>query len=327
MQKQLLATGFFLLSLMFPFKVAAQNYKEIYVFGDSFSDTGYVFNFTNGAIPPNPTYFNGRFSNGPVWVEYLASDLGLNFNPKTNFAIGGSTTGSDNLGLSVLPGLKQQINNFITVNKSADPNGLYIIWAGTNDYLKYFFDKTPNPTESVANLSAAITSLASVGAENIMVANLPDLGKFPVTGGNSQTASILSSFTNAHNFDLTATINLLNQQLNPEVNIIPLDINSLFNRIIADPQGFGFINVTDSCVGKLSVVQIYISSNPVGCDVNKFSFLDEVHPTTATHQLIGKLAFLALNPASIPESSTVLGILTVGSLFVLLRRKPYSYQK
>lgn len=53
MQRQILATGFFLLSFMFPLKVTAQNYESISVFGDSFSDTGNVFNATAGAIPPS----------------------------------------------------------------------------------------------------------------------------------------------------------------------------------------------------------------------------------------------------------------------------------
>ncbi|WP_445632832.1 GDSL family lipase [Nostoc sp. DSM 114161] len=326
MRKQFLTTGFFLLSLMFPLKVSAQNYDDIYVFGDSLSDTGNVFNATNRVIPPSPTYFNGHFSNGPVWVEYLASKLGLTFNPKNNFAFGGATTGSDNLGLSFLPGLKQQINEFTTLNKSADRDALYIIWAGANDYLKYFFDETPNPTESVANLSSAITSLTAVGAENILVVNLPDLGKFPVTGGNIQTASILSSFTNAHNSNLAATINLLNQQLSPEANIIPFDINSLFNRIIADPDEFGFTNVTDSCVGELSVVPIEVPVKPVVCEPDKFLFWDEIHSTTATNQLIGEFAFFALKSASVPESSTLLGVLAVSGLCVLSPRKRCSYQ-
>ncbi|BAY79092.1 GDSL family lipase (plasmid) [Nostoc linckia NIES-25] len=326
MQKQLLITTFFLLSLMFPLKVSAQNYDDIYVFGDSLSDTGNVFNATNGVIPPSPTYFNGRFSNGPVWVEYLASKLGLTFNPKNNFAFGGATTGLENLGLSFLPGLKQQINEFTTLNKSADRDALYIIWAGTNDYLEYFFNETPNPTESVANLSAAITSLAAVGAEDILVVNLPDLGKFPVTGGNIQTASILSSFTNAHNSNLAATINSLNQQLSPEANIIPFDVNSLFNRIIAEPDEFGFTNVTDSCVGELSVVPIEVPVKPVVCEPDKFLFWDEIHSTTATNQLIGEFAFFALKSTSVPESSTLLGVLAVSGLCVLSPCKRCSYQ-
>lgn len=309
---------------MFPLKVSALNYDEIYVFGDSLSDTGNVFNATAGAIPPSPTYFNGRFSNGPVWVEYLALDLGLTFNPSTNFAFGGATTGFDNIGLASLPGLQQQINGFTAANLSANPNALYIVWAGANDYFNYFSGGVTNPTETVANLSTAVTSFADVGAQNIMVVNLPDLGKFPVTTGvDSQSSGYFSTLTNAHNSGLRATRNFLSQQISPDINIIPLDVNSLFNRVIADPGEFGFTNVTDSCIGDSSVVPLNIATQPVACTPDKFLFWDEIHPTTATHQLIGELAFSALQPAPVPEPSTVLGVLAFGALgaFSLLRGK------
>jgi phospholipase/lecithinase/hemolysin len=321
MQKQILTTGFFLLSLMFPLKASAKNYDEIYVFGDSFSDTGNVFDTTKGAIPPSPTYFNGRFSNGPIWVEYLASELGLTSNPNTNFAFGGATTGFENLGLVILPGLQQQINGFTAANKSADPNALYIVWVGTNDYLDYFFGNIPNPSESVTNLLTALTSLATVGAQNIMVVNLPDLGKFPITSGDSPIAGVLSTLTNAHNSGLTTALNFLSQEVSPEINIIPLDVNSLFNRIIAAPGEFGFVNVTDSCIGDLSVVPINVSRQPVACTPDRFLFWDEVHPTTATHKLIGELAFSALLPLPVPEPSIVLAALGFGALGAVFVRK------
>ncbi len=320
MQKQILSVGFFLLSLVLPLKVSAQNYDEIYVFGDSFSDTGNVFNFTSGVIPPNP-YFNGRFSNGPVWVEYLASELKLTFNPNTNFAFGGATTGFDNIGLPILPGLQQQINSFTTANRSANPNALYVVWAGVNDYLDSFLGNIPNPTNSVANLSAAVTSLAAVGAEDIMVVNLPDLGKFPVTGGDSRTSNALSTLTSAHNSNLVASLDFLSQQVSPDINIIPVDVNYLFNQAIANPNKFGFTNVTDSCIGDSPIVPIDISPQPVVCIPDKFLFWDEVHPTTATHQLIGELAFSALSKASVPESSVVLGVLTFGLSALSLRKR------
>ncbi|MFN6567220.1 SGNH/GDSL hydrolase family protein [Dendronalium sp. ChiSLP03b] len=320
MQKQILAAGFFLVSLMLPLKVSAQSYDDIYVFGDSFSDTGNVFNLTSGAIPPSPTYFNGRFSDGPVWVEYLASELKLTVNPNTNFAFGGATTGFENVGLPIFPGLQQQINDFTTAHLSADPNALYIVWAGINDYLDYFFNNIPNPTQSVANLSAAITSLAAVGAQDIMVVNLPDLGKFPVTGGNSHF-SYLSSLISTHNSGLAASLNYLSQKLSPDINIIPVDVNDLFDRAIANPEEFGFTNVTDSCIGDSPVVPIDIPTQPIRCIPDKFLFWDEVHPTTATHKLIEGFAFSALLKASVPEPSAVLGVLVFGVSAVLLRKR------
>ncbi|SRR5579883_52140 len=305
---------------MFPLKTWAKNYDEIYIFGDSLSDTGNVFNATQGAIPPDP-YYQGRFSNGPVWVEYLANDLGLTPNQTTNFAFGGATTGFDNIGLATLPGLQQEINSFTTSHKSADPNALYILWAGTNDYLDYFFGGIPNPTQTVANLSGVVKALADVGAKDIMVVNLPDLGKFPVTGGNSQISDVLSTLTSEHDSSLSATLKSLSQQLNPDVDIIPVDVNSLFNSIITDPAEFGLADVTDSCIGALSVVPINVPTKSVTCLPNQFLFWDSVHPTTTIHKLIGNLAFSLLQPNSVPEPSAVFGVLVYGALGVMLLLK------
>lgn len=326
MQRHAFVAGLFLLSLLFPLKASAQNYEEIYVFGDSFSDTGNVFNTTSG-FPPKP-YFNGRFSNGLVWVEYLASDLGLTFKPNNNFAYGGATTGFQNIGLPTLPGLQQQINSFTTVNQSANPNALYIVWAGTNDYMNVFSGGVPNPNQTTSNLSAVVKSLAAVGAKDIMVVNLPDLGNFPVTGGNKDISNLLNSFTSAHNSSLSANLNSLRQQLNPDIHIRSLDVNSLFNRIIAHPEEFGFTNVKDSCVGNLSVVPINIPTQPIDCIADQFLFWDQIHPTTATHRLIGELAFSVLQSKSVTESSTVLGILLFAALSrISMRRiKQLQYQ-
>ncbi|MEH2278216.1 MAG: SGNH/GDSL hydrolase family protein [Nostoc sp.] len=315
MKKTILTTGFLLLSFMFPLKIsAAQNYDDIYVFGDSFSDTGNAFNATNRTFPPSSTYFNGRFSNGPVWVEYLAQDLGLSFNPRTNFAFGGATTGVDNISVPGLPGLQQQIASFTAENPSADPNALYIVWAGANDYFSYFAGGVPNPNQAVANVSAAVTSLAAIGAQDIMVVNQPNLGKFPVANFNSQIPSLFSTLTNAHNSGLNATINFLNQQLDPDINIIPLNVNDLFSRIIAEPSEFGLTNATNYCIQDLSVVPLNLPTQPVACNPDEFLFWDPVHPTTAAHQLIGESAFSVLKPESVPEPSNVLGVLAFGVL-------------
>ncbi|OAD20153.1 GDSL family lipase, partial [Candidatus Thiomargarita nelsonii] len=106
-------------------------YSEIYVFGDSLSDTGRLFE----AIElPSVPYSEGRFSDGEVWVEILAEDfLDLSYNPQTNFAWGGATTGTTNVFHEDLPGLQQQVDTYL--EKAADPNGLYVIWAGSNDFL------------------------------------------------------------------------------------------------------------------------------------------------------------------------------------------------
>lgn len=291
----------------FSASLSAQNFEQIYVFGDSLSDSGNVFNATAGVYPPSPPYFEGRLSNGPVWVEYLASKLEAN---STNFAYGGSSTGIGNavIPLFPLPGLLTQVNSFTQANPQADPNALYTVWAGANDYL---FGEVTVPTESVGNLSTAVTSLYESGARNIMVVNLPDLGKLPGTRVDSQISSSFDALSEAHNFNLTATLDSLSQK--PDINIIPVDVNSLFDEAIVAPTEFGFTNVTDSCL-----VGVVACANP-----NEYWFWDEYHPTTAAHELVGELAFSALETEPVPEPSAELGILALGAIGAVsvLKRK------
>jgi phospholipase/lecithinase/hemolysin len=56
--------------------VQAGPIDAIYSFGDSLSDVGNIYATTGDTVPGAP-YFNGQFSNGNVWVQDLASDLGL----------------------------------------------------------------------------------------------------------------------------------------------------------------------------------------------------------------------------------------------------------
>ena len=308
MKKQILTASFVLFYFILPFKTLAANFNQIFVFGDSLSDTGNSFDATQS--PPSPPYYRGRSSNGPLWVEYLASDLALGSDQATNFAFGGATTGTDNISNPNLPGLIQQLNGFTAANSKADPNTLYVIWAGANDYLG---NNVTDPNIPVTNLANAVNLLAKVGAKYVLVANLPDLGNLPSTLGNNQISSLLSTLTTSHNSNLSTTLASSSQELG--INVILLDVNSLFNRILATPEEFSFANVTDSC---LNLSDLTACFNP-----NKYLFWDNFHPTTAVHKLIAELALSDLKSVLVPENSTVLGVFVIGTLgmYSMLKRK------
>ena len=202
---------------------------ELFIFGDSLSDRGNVFGFSGGTFPfpvavqgplvGEPLYANGSFTNGPVWWEFVAEDLGIS-DPVAyyenvaagvfpgssvggiNFAVGGATTGTDNAGNAqnppfpiALPGLQDQVDAFETVlgpGGAANPDALYVVWAGPNDFLGVFLPEDPanpfapfedftrNPTKPTNNISSAIEKLYALGARNFLVGNMYDLGDTPL---------------------------------------------------------------------------------------------------------------------------------------------------
>ncbi|MDZ7956794.1 MAG: SGNH/GDSL hydrolase family protein [Aulosira sp. DedQUE10] len=356
MKKQFVAAGFILFSFMLPLKAtAAQLFSGIYVFGDSLSDGGNVYNAIKdqtGVGSPPPPYFDGRFSNGPIWIDELAKKLQLDSSPTLftdvskgvapkngiNFAFGGATTIDKNTISPFLPGFGQQIAEFTTPllqNQSADSNALYVLWTGANDYLPTkadpnYFKPFTDPTTTINSLKTAIASLAYVGAKNILVVNLPDLGKlpraqnldptFPVPNGTSQA---LTDLTQNHNSDLSAAIADLNKVLNPDVKLMGLDVNSLITDIINDTKNmqgvkYGFTEAEQPCLIDLSCA---INPNIQ----NQYLFWDGLHPTSAAHKILGDYAFQQIEKSiqPVPEPSTALGTVAIGAFgaAALLKRK------
>ena len=97
-----------------------------------------------------------------------------------------------------------------------------MLWAGANDYLQ----GVSSATVPVENVTRAIASLADVGAKNILVANLPDLGQLPATRTRGNSTS-LSALTPVHNQSLRRSIKVLTQQ-HSDIKIATLDTNMLY---------------------------------------------------------------------------------------------------
>ena len=117
-------------------------FEGIVVFGDSLTDTGNFFFISGDTYPVSPPYYDGRFSNGPVWIETFAPLLGVDADFDTpwvvdptsadNFATGGANSGYDDIWDSTL-GLLSQISAFGYYGGSFAPDDLAVVWAGAND--------------------------------------------------------------------------------------------------------------------------------------------------------------------------------------------------
>jgi phospholipase/lecithinase/hemolysin len=284
----------------------AQAYTRLYVFGDSLSDTGNVFRVTGNLFPPSPPYFEGRFADGPIWVEYLAAQLGLPSDRTQNFAFGSATSGNTNTApIPGLPGLQQEFLLFQAANPVTDPDALYTVLAGNNDYLGA---GQLDPFVPVTNVINFVRSLADSGARNILVSNLPDLGKIPAVNQNPGVSTGLTNLSTAHNTLLDRQIGLLRQE-RPDLTLISLDIASLLNDAIQTPGKFGLDNVTDACLPFSPGVELFPTQPP--CTTPEtYLFWDRFHVTTVAHEQVAFTAFKAIETAAIPEPTTTLGIFT-----------------
>jgi cholinesterase len=305
----------------------AATFSQLYVFGDSLSDPGNFFNISGGTNPLAP-YVQGRLSNGLVWSEYLAQSLNLTPAPFTmlpsggasqgiNFAVAGALTdrlnpvpglgqASDNVIFPGLPGLQSELAAFAQLNQlaPAQPDALYTLWFGANDYLG---GGRTSPVIPIDRIGSAITTLYGQGARNFLIPNLPDLGLLPVNLGNPTQAAGLSAITQAHNNGLTALLPSLLSQL-PGSQITLLDVNQLFRDVTTNPTAFGFTNIQTPCFASATAV-----ANNCAGDL----FADTLHPTTAAHQLIAARAIASLDRQSVAEPNGWIGVVAIAGVALL----------
>jgi Ca2+-binding RTX toxin-like protein len=269
--------------------------SNVFVFGDSLSDTGNLFKLTGGLVPP-PPYFNGRFSNGPLAVEYLTDKLGPNVT-LNSFAFGGATTGaenalSDDFG-AVLPGLKTQLDAFsvLATLGGVDKNGLYIVWAGPNDFLDFLngknsFDPALLLQNGSLNLANSATTLHSLGATNIVLPNMIDLGRIPFSK-NFQAEG--TAITKAFNARVALDLDNLN------FPVTEVDLFATGEAIAKNPASFGFANITDP------LLPLQFSPTPPP-NPQEFLFWDSLHPTTQGYAVFAD-TILQTVTGTIPQPS------------------------
>ena len=299
--------GLFLITLAVVFltRVPASGFTALYVFGDSLSDTG-----RNPS--PAPEYFDGRYSNGPLWVEYLSADLGIPYNPTNNFAVSGSTTGDLAAQIAGLPA---------STNLGT---GLFTLVSGGNDFLQNATAGVNDPfwsnvvKSAVMNLTNAADALYGSGARELIIANLVNLGHTPAfLGTPTGYPEYIDSKVALFNAGLEAAVIDVAQR-DAGLRIYWLDANTWFGHLLSSPATYGFTVVTNGALEDPNLT----NKSFTGPGAN-YLFWDVVHPTTKAHALNAALAFqYVAAQMSILRSGTNL-TLQAGNLYPGL---PYTIQ-
>ncbi len=314
--------------------LANASYSQIYILGDSLSDTGNIaaayapIVAANGGVPlpilglSTEAYAPGRASNGLLWIDLLTSHFGFSatssLNGGTNYAYGGARTDNQvfNPVIPEFKGLLQQRDALLADHPALDPDALYIVWGGANN-LQDILTGRPRADgtaqtigKTVGDLQNIIDSLAAAGAQHFYVPNSPDISLVPrITekgAGAVAAANFLSRSLN------TALAGMLDAEEAGGLDITTFDAYSFLREVVANPTQYGLDNVTARCY--LGDDLQFKSSGSVCSTPDDYLFWDGIHPTAAGQQL---LASAMIN--SIPEPGTLaLGLL---GLFGLLGRR------
>ncbi len=289
---------------------ADSSYTQVYVFGDSLSDTGNLASVT-GDFPSPPFYMN-RVSNGAVAVEILANKMGLTalaslhlLGPEvgTNYAVAGANAA----GVQPID-LAAQTSIFLANHGYAAPeDALYVILIGGNDIrsARNVIDSVLANSivdAAVVQVSQTISQLARSGARSFLLINAPDIGVIPET-------RILSQLTNDPGMPYRATrlskrfgkklkkaIEHMDEAENDasgELDIAQFNLLKFFNKLVKNGSKAGFSNTTDACFSSIT-----FTFNP-GCNYgqnfDQYIFFDEIHPTARVHAIIGNAFYQALD--------------------------------
>ena len=284
---------------------SANEYSNLFVFGDSLSDAGVY------APLVGPS---SRFTTNPgtVWVEnlgalyghpvstaYAASLTGFVLNSTGNdFAIGGArvnaTPGVLNGPLApmaaILPPVSAQVSGFLA-RGPVDSNALYSVWAGANDVFTQMgvvgaggsiAGAQAATVTAASDLVAQISRLQSAGARNLLVINVPDIGATPfgVSGGAAQSA-LATGLVTAYNATLASGL--------AGKDVLYFDGVKLFSSILSNPTAYGFTNTRIPACGAASALGCAPGAAALGA-----LFADGVHPSSAAHQVISDWVYSTL---------------------------------
>jgi phospholipase/lecithinase/hemolysin len=244
-----------------------KNVKQLFVFGDSYTQTGFDVNSTQPSSSNpfgNPPYPGWTSSNGPNWVGFLTTTYNASALLTYNMAYGGATVDSA-LVTPYAPtviSMKDQVRTEFLPTYGSHPasapwtsdSSLFAFFIGINDVGNSWWLNNSTLYDTIfSTYSSLLSDVYATGARNFLFLSVPPVNLAPLTlnqddGGyatenegkvildwNKRLSSMVTAFQANH----TGTKAFVH------------DTWGLFNAVIEDPGAFeqteGLKNVTGYC--------------------------------------------------------------------------------
>ncbi|KAK9763982.1 hypothetical protein K7432_008906 [Basidiobolus ranarum] len=264
-----------LFSILVASQAAYAKINRIVAYADSLTDNGNCYRYSG--IPSAP-YHEGRFSNGPTWIDYTAKALGV---PQTNHGYGGATSNNDyvysQFGDYVIPGFKQQLEQLPPPSGDQKQN-VYVIFIAANDILAlghagtHIVVRNYTATTIVDNVMEGVRLLDTTHkARNLLVFNQFPLYRFPSI--KSQDKAYIKNVISQFNSELFKRVDAMKK-----AHITHVDVHTWLTGILDDPTAYSFKITNTSCLNSSGA-----------CDSpDEYVLWDTIHPTTKLHKLLGE---------------------------------------
>lgn len=283
-------------------------YTDLLVFGDSLSDPGNVFAFTDSLTPvegdgtPPPPYFNGQFSNGDTWASILGADL----ESGTNFAHGGATARQTVQDPLDIPDFVDQRALYDASSVDLGDNPLTAVWFGGNDLRVLLtpegagIDPGALIGEVVTEIVAGIIDLSSTQLDDFLVFGLPDFGAIPGVNQDEGMSFMATQLSTNFNTALSQTLSFVFG--GSPTNVSFFDTQGFFADLLEDSDTLGITNLTDACLvpddPKTDENEFFFC----GADQFSYAFFDGLHPTAPIHAALAAELRSTLAAVPLPGS-------------------------
>ena len=297
----------------------SDTFSSLFILGDSLSDDGNVFAATAGAAPESPPYFEGRFSDGPVFTDFLAEG----FATTENFAFGGAQAVPDD---DLIPDLPTQLALLSAVDPgSAGENDLATLLLGANDIFAAVGEGSETEVAQAA-AGAVIEGARSVFAPGIETAAILTLPRLDTTPLYTLFQPGLTDEAQAAEQAFNALLDEGIAQLETEgLDVRRVDTQAFFDVLLTDPGSIGITETTIPCIFPSEEAAAALGQTGRVCDLVAEApgraFFDSVHPSAAVHAAFADYVEGQLTPAPIPLPASALLLLAgLGGLAATRRR-------
>lgn len=274
---------------------AGRLFTGITFFGDSITDTGNIPRLSGNLDETPPAfYYQGRFSNGPIWADLLPGLVGVSGTNVRNFAIGGATFGTTTIS-AVLgdnpaianAGVASQVQTFIAGGGRLGPLDLVQLNAGNNDFGAVVLTRSPEdwPTAmreaadaAATNLRGSITVLQGAGARQFLIQTTLSVMGIP----NFDVPEILEA-DGPYIARLNANIvDVINTTRRDGDIFYVLDTRTLFQDVLVNPAKYGVSDITRPCLDE--------TTGQICTNVATRLWWDGQHPTERVHAVLAAAA-------------------------------------